>query len=298
MCLNFGVQVNGCGKSRLLKVLNICYKSIYTSGNSTEAPIFRLIHKYGGTLIIDEAEFSRRTDGNEGVKEILRFGKDRDGVVPRCDGVNFEVKTYRVFGPKILGSRKSYNDDALESRIINIKMKETEAEHIPLNLDKDKFKEDSDKLRRKLLKWSFDNYFKIDTNIYEKYIDNDVSKRINEMNSSLICVRAWDKGFIRALLDKSREKHLGLMEDKSLSFEANIVKEIEGLYSKNGKDPLLKDVVENLNEEGKRNYSSRFIGNIIRDTLGLKTRHTRDGSVIEINKTRLEELLKLYNLQD
>jgi energy-coupling factor transporter ATP-binding protein EcfA2 len=46
----------GSGKSRLLKVLNICYKSIYTSGNASEAPIFRLMHKYGGTLIIDEDE--------------------------------------------------------------------------------------------------------------------------------------------------------------------------------------------------------------------------------------------------
>jgi len=61
----------GSGKSRLLKVLNICYKSIYTSGNASEAPIFRLMHKYGGTLIIDEAELSRANDRTEGIKEIL-----------------------------------------------------------------------------------------------------------------------------------------------------------------------------------------------------------------------------------
>ena len=47
----------GSGKTRLLQVLNICYKSIIASGNASEAPIFRLIDRYGGTLIIDEAEF-------------------------------------------------------------------------------------------------------------------------------------------------------------------------------------------------------------------------------------------------
>jgi hypothetical protein len=39
----------------MLKALNIRYKSIYTSGNASEAPIFRLMHRYGGTFIIDEA---------------------------------------------------------------------------------------------------------------------------------------------------------------------------------------------------------------------------------------------------
>ena len=41
----------GTGKSRLLKVLNVCYKSIYSSGNASAAPIFRLIDRFGGTLI-------------------------------------------------------------------------------------------------------------------------------------------------------------------------------------------------------------------------------------------------------
>ena len=216
----------GSGKSRLLKVLNICNKSIYTSGNASEAPIFRLMHKYGGTLIIDEAELSKNSKRSEGVKEILRFGKDRGGVVARCDGVNFEVKAYRVFGPKILGSRYSYSDDALESRIISIHMKETKADHIPLNLDLEEFDRDSEEIRSKLLSWYFKNYHKVDTKIYKKYIDTSISKRLNEMNSPLICIRHWDRGFVEGLIVKSKERHLSLMENKSLSLEANIIKSI------------------------------------------------------------------------
>lgn len=256
------------------------------------------IHKYGGTLIIDEAELSRRNDRCEGIKEILRFGKDSDGVVARCDGVNFEVKTYKVFGPKILGSRRSYNDGALESRMINIRMRETKYDQIPLNLDIDEFEVDSERIRSKLLLWSFRNYFRIDTNIYKEYIDSTVSKRINEMNSPLICVRCWDKDFIEGLLAKAKEKYQSLMEDKSLSLEAEILKEILRLSAGNSKNPLIKDISENLSESRSKKLSSRFIASIIRDNLGLITNHSREGTIVVVNKSKLDKLIREYNLKN
>ncbi|GAI17911.1 unnamed protein product, partial [marine sediment metagenome] len=102
----------GTGKSRLLRVLNICYKSLCTRALASSAPIFRIIDKFGGTLIIDEAELGRNTERNEDIKEILRSGKDSDGVILRCDPKTLDPIPYEVFGPKILGSRRSYSDDA------------------------------------------------------------------------------------------------------------------------------------------------------------------------------------------
>jgi hypothetical protein len=218
-------------------------------------------------------------------------------VVARCDGQNFEVKTYRVFGPKILGSRRSYSDDALESRIINIRMKETKAEHIPLNLEVTEFEADSEDIRAKLLSWSLDNYHRIDTTIYRDYIDFSISKRLNEMNSPIICIRHWDGGFVEGLLSKSRERHTSLMEDKSLSFEAGIIKSIYELYSIKNQNPLLKDIAVELSEEGSRKYSSRFIGNIVRDNLGLATDHSREGNIVIVDEDRLEALKEEYNLK-
>ncbi len=61
------------------------------------------------------------------------------------------------FGPKISGSRSVSNDDALESRIINIRMAETKSDDIPLRLN-EQFDKDSEELRCKLLKWRLDNY--------------------------------------------------------------------------------------------------------------------------------------------
>ena len=50
----------GSGKSRAERVIgNICYKPIFAGGATTTSPIFRIIQRYRGTLIIDEADFSR-----------------------------------------------------------------------------------------------------------------------------------------------------------------------------------------------------------------------------------------------
>ena len=48
----------------------------------------------------------------------------------------------KTVGPKILGSRRSTLDDALESRIISIKMQETKSDSIPLVVDDDEFLKD------------------------------------------------------------------------------------------------------------------------------------------------------------
>ncbi len=288
----------GTGKTRLLEVLNICYKSIDTSGNASSAPIFRLIDRYGGTLLIDEIELGRNTDKNEEIKEILRFGKDRNGVILKCDGPNFAVRAYKAFGPKVFGSRKSYNDDALESRIINIKMKETKRNDIPLILEIEEFEKDSEEIRCKLLKWRFENYFKIDILAYKKYIDVDVSKRINEMNAPLICIRNGDEQFINNLINRSEKRYKQLMEDKSMSLNAEIIKEIIKINSNNQEDPLLKEIAERISENTGKRHTARLIGTIVRDNLSLETDHKREGNIVIYDAKKINKLIKEYNLEN
>ena len=191
----------GTGKSRLLYVLNICYKSINTSSLASPAPIFRVIDKFGGTLILDEAELGKRNEKNEDIKEILRAGKDHGGYILRCDPKTNEVIPFTVFGPKILGSRRPYSDDALESRIITIRMEEAKGDNKPTLLEKTVFDKESDELRAKLLAWRLKEYFKININSYKKYAIYKISRRLNEIYAPLICVRAYDKGFIKSLFD-------------------------------------------------------------------------------------------------
>lgn len=65
-----------------------------------------------------------------------------------------------------------------------------------------------------------------------------------------------------------------------------------------GKTPLLKDISENLNDSGLKKLSSRFIGSIVRDSLGLATSHSREGTIVVVVKEKLDELVKEYNLKD
>jgi hypothetical protein len=141
------------------------------------------------------------------------------------------------------------------------------------------------------------NYFKINTDIYREYIDSDISKRLNEMYSPLICLRHWDDYFIGGLLKKARIRHKSLREDKSLSLEANIVNIISRLYKEKANYPLLKDIAEVLSDKSTKSYSSRFIGSIVRDNLGLTTDHSRDGNIVIVEKDKLDNLMQEYNLK-
>ena len=149
-------------------------------------------------------------------------------------------------------------------------------------------------MRSKLLMWRLKNFFRIDTEAYTKYIDLDISKRLNEINAPLICIRDGDEEFVRGLLLKARGRNSELTQDKSLSFEANILKIIDKLFGRDRRDPLLKHITGELSEETGKRYTSRFIGSIIRDNLSLMTSSTRNGAVVIYDKARVEELKKDY----
>jgi len=288
----------GTGKSRLLKVLNLCYKSIYTFSLASSAPIFRIIDEFGGTVIIDEMELGKGTEKNADIREILRAGKENNGVVLRCDPKTYKVLSFKVFGPKILGSRYTSNDAALESRIINIRMVEAKGDSVPLMIEDKKFERECEYLRSKLLVWRLKNYFKIDINAYRKYIDFNISKRLNEIYAPLICVREHDRDFIKSLLGKAKKKHMQLLEDKSMSMEANIIREIYYLHNScSSGSPLVQEIADNLRVNFDRKFSSRFIGSIISENFGLKTEHTNKGNVVVYDRKKVISLIEEYHLE-
>ncbi len=95
----------GTGKSRFLTVVgNLCYKAIFASGATTPSPIFRMLQKYAGTLILDEADW-RYSDANTEIVKILNCGYSQGFPVLRSEGESNEPKAFRVFGPKIIGTR-------------------------------------------------------------------------------------------------------------------------------------------------------------------------------------------------
>ena len=118
--------------------------------------------------------------------------------------------------------------------------------------------------------------------------------------SPLICVRQNDEKFIEKLIERAREKHDQLMEDKSMSLDALIISEIYTKYRESYKGSILvQDITESINEKlGNKNYHSRFIGGIIRDNFKLKTQHTRNGNKIIFEEAKIMRLIEEYNLSE
>ena len=127
----------GTGKTRALLVVgSLCYKSFFASGASTVSPIFHTLDTFKGTLIFDEADF-RFTDEKAELVKILNNGNSKGFPVLRTQVTpkkEFDPRAFTIFGPKIVGMRRSYDDKALESRFLTIEMEHGHADGVPINL--------------------------------------------------------------------------------------------------------------------------------------------------------------------
>ena len=100
----------GMGKTRFLDTLGyLHYKPIATSGATTAAPIFRIINKWKGTLIMDEADFGK-SDESQDIIKIINQGYEKGKFIMRCDkDEHNNINFFDPYGPKILATRKTIN---------------------------------------------------------------------------------------------------------------------------------------------------------------------------------------------
>ena len=104
----------GSGKTRaLLTIGSLCYKGFFASGASTVSPIFHTLDAFRGTLIFDEADF-RFSDERAEIVKILNSGNVSGLPVLRTmmnRQREFNPQAFQVFGPKIVATRGSYDDN-------------------------------------------------------------------------------------------------------------------------------------------------------------------------------------------
>lgn len=179
----------GTGKTRFLQTVgSLCYRSIFVSGASTMSPIFHMLDLFGGTLIIDEADF-RFSDEKADMVKILNNGNVRGIPVLRSQ-INkqreFDPRVFDVFGPKIVAMRGSYEDRALESRFITEHTgKRRLRRDIPINLPQT-YQDDTLALRNKLLMYRFKNQGK--QTLSEDLVDRSISPRLNQIFAPLLSI--------------------------------------------------------------------------------------------------------------
>ena len=151
----------GSGKTRFLQTIgSLCYKPMFAGGATTVSPIFRIIEDFNGTLILDEADY-KSSSATQDITKILNNGFARGFPVLRSEGKrSYAVKSFNVFGPKIIATRFKFDDPALESRfIIEVMKKGSLRQDIPRNLT-DLFWEEAEEIRNQLLSWRFINWNK------------------------------------------------------------------------------------------------------------------------------------------
>ncbi len=290
----------GSGKTRcLMTVGSLCYKPIFASGASTVSPIFRILDSFGGTLIVDEGDF-RFSDERSEIIKILNNGNARGFPVLRSESVNakeFDPRAYAVFGPKIIATRNYFEDRALETRCLTEETGgRTLRRDIPLNLN-DEWKSQAQSLRNKLLMFRFRTFgtHRIDASS----LDRTIEPRLTQLFAPLLSV--IDEPEAReALCNLARAYHADLIADRGMDVEAQVLEVIRELVDAGNDRPSVKQVADRFSERYANEYdriiAPRWIGNIIRRNLQLKTVKSHGVFILASTNGALKRLFEKYGL--
>lgn len=285
----------GCGKSRYLDVVGrLCYKPMMMAGAITPAPIYRMIGRWGGTAIIDEGDFKDSDEKNEVVK-ILNCGFERGRPVLRCSQDNVDnILVLETFGPKIISTRYSFKDKALESRCLTEIMKKSRNKPILLP---NKFYEEEQVLRNKLLMFRFKWRNKIDTNKIEEVDLGDIDPRIKQATASFTVlfsniVVVMEQ--FREFLSRYNEK---LIDERAESYDGMLVNAFFELLVSGGGMFGSGDVAKKYKEMYGYDTTSRTVGKHLK-SLGFDvTQKKIDGKnrrILDCDVTLLGNLLNQY----
>lgn len=295
----------GQGKSRFLDTLGgLHYKPIFGSGAATSAPIFRIIDKWRGTLILDEADL-KVTDETIEIIKIINLGYEKGKHVMRCDQNDAtKILFFDPFCPKVLATRREFTDKATESRCITQVMTGTRRKDISFTLTKE-FHEESLKLRNKLLTWRFHNLRK-EINKTALQIDfGDLEPRVQQVVGGYLELFAHDskqldkfKAFVRSYQEE-------LISERENTIEGQIVRSLYDLYNTQKAQHIsAQDIINNgniLDYKGET-IKPRALASILKQ-LGFnkaepKRIYDKIKRCIPLDPLHLADLFKRYGCND
>ena len=294
----------GTGKTRFIQTIgSLCYKPMFLAGATSDAYLFRVIELFGGTLVINELE-RVNTDMQSQITIILNNGYEKGMPVGRVegDGKKREPKTFDVFCPKLISTRKRFEDQALESRIISVPMRQTTRKDIPSFLGDD-FWIAAREIRNKLLMYRFKH---LHDSIWH---ENETRKKEEQLSILEPRLKQTLLPLFYVINDKSLEKEF---IDFAIEFQGRLIdvrgQEMTGLifqklYELHKTDQgkiAVKDVTEKVNadvEHDRAKLTSHTIGKIIREDLGFKTQRGTGGFYyVSINDTQMKYLVSRYGI--
>ena len=151
--LNISSPEPGCGKTTALDVIASLTPRALRTENLTAPVLFRLVHQYQPTLLLDEVDaWLAQADELRG---LLNAGHKRGACAYRCEGEGNAVRPFRAFGPAVLSGIGQLTG-TLHDRSIVVPLMKAEPGEIPHRFD-DHHIEIETELSRKLARWTSDN---------------------------------------------------------------------------------------------------------------------------------------------
>lgn len=290
----------GSGKTRFLAVIgSLCYKPIFASGASTTAPLFHLLNDIQGTLVLDESDF-KYSDTTAELTKILNNGNAKGFSVLRCepstDG-RFVAKAYNIFGPKIIASRESFKDDALESRCITEDLgNKPLRSDIPISLP-DSFEAEALQLRNQLLQYRLDHRGR--SVLEADFNSSALAGRTRQIYLPLLSLIRDSEEF-SLVQQRIVDYEAQLRSDRGLQTEAELLQVIKLLQGE-GKPlsitEITKKFVLQFGTRYVRRVTPKWIGCLLRSRLHLATRKANGVYIIsEGQEEKLKRLMQVYDV--
>lgn len=294
----------GSGKTRFLQVVGaICRTPIFAGGASTVSPLFHLLDRFQGTLVLDEADF-RFSDERAQLVKILNNGNVRGFSVLRSESSNgkeYRPVPYQVYGPKIVAMRGEFEDRALESRFISERSDGRPLRSdIPLNLS-DGHADEALALRNKLLMYRFRRFAEAGT--WFEPVDRTLESRLNQIFSPLLA-NIEDADTREALRAYARSRNRVLLEERGASIEAQLLAVLRHLSSDSDNRVIaLRDIgdlyARAFAADAPVPPTPRYVGGVLRKRLGLRPQKSHGVYVIPPSERgKLTHLFKRYNVTE
>lgn len=253
-------------------------------------------------MILDEADF-RFSDTTQEIVKILNSGFQKGVPVFRSEANGKSNKTFKatpfvIFGPKILATRETFADEALESRCLTHIMAPLARTDIPENLSEE-FEVEALALRNKLLSFRF---HKVNQGAKDSTLPKDlnVEPRLRQIIKPLYSLLE-DEDIREDIRHFVQGKQEAMMEKRYNSFEGEIFRSLLTAWNE-VTEPSMQLIVTKHSElfgVGKYPLTPRKVGPLVDTVFRLKKRKTVSGICLTRsgeNEHQIEELKKKYGL--
>ncbi|HAE59339.1 MAG TPA: hypothetical protein DCG54_07495 [Anaerolineae bacterium] len=234
----------GSGKSELMRRAgHLCYRLTKVSGGDTESVFFRITDMMRGTIFIEEADMEKSAASNNIVKFFNMGAMDgnyvnrtEEWINPRTGVKAFRTRAFACFCPKIFSMRGEFQDDAVASRSLDIRLiGKSSQELVDAGIELEmgsKYWAGWRRLMPKLLRLRMQMMESQKIDMDMSLIDTFISPRYNQvtMPAKIMAKKSGNERLVSQIRDMLREKYLEETAEKSMETEARIVEALWKMY--------------------------------------------------------------------